>query len=145
MERKLLILVCLLATTLCLVSCNTIAGKGIKKIGVISVWSDLENHQYAYKDEVFTTDKKVIKDIVTTVNNGDIDKSIKLDRLPAEYEIQIYYDEEILKCYYWYQEPKHNFNISGMDGEMIIDGNRMNELIELITGETDREKIVDPY
>jgi hypothetical protein len=122
-----------------------IAEEGINKIGIISVWSDLENQQYAYKDEIFTTDKKIIKDILNVINDGEIDRSIKLDRLPAEYEIQIYYDEEVLKCYYWYEELKYNFNISGIDGEITIDGKVINELIKLITGETDREKIVDPY
>jgi hypothetical protein len=122
-----------------------IAEEGINKIGIISVWSDLENQQYAYKDEIFTTDKKIIKDILNVINDGEIDRSIKLDRLPAEYEIQIYYDEEVLKCYYWYEELKYNFNISGFDGEITIDGKVINELIKLITGETDREKIVDPY
>lgn len=152
MRRIFLNAICLFTMTLYLVSCKTadegqvdfIADEGINKIGIISVWSDLENQQYAYKDEMFT-DKKIIKDIVNVINDGEIDRSIKLDRLPAEYEIQIYYDEEVLKCYYWYEESKYNFNISGIDGEITIDGKVINELIKLITGETDREKIVDPY
>lgn len=151
--RNLMFIIAIFLLCFCLVSCksikeeseNFIDDNGIEKIGVISVWSDLEDHQYVYKDEVFVTDEQIIEDIVSIINQGEIDDTIALDRLPAEYEIQIYYDNEIVKCYYWLNEIEYNFNISAISGEITVDSKAMDEMMLNITGETGREKIDNPY
>lgn len=122
-----------------------IQDEGILKIGVVSVGSDIENKKYTYKEEIITENHVSIQKFITIVNNGKNNRSISLDRLPAEYEINVYYKDKVIKCYYWIQQNQYNLNISGIEGEISINGNSMDALIKQITGEIDIMKLADPY
>ena len=146
----ILILILLIMGIGRLIRTGDIAGKiiqdeGIQKIGIVSVWSDTENKKYAYKEEIITDSKEIVRELVSIINSGKIDRGIKLDRLPAEYEINVYYDSKVVKCYYWFNISKYNFNMPGESGEITIDGSNMDALITGITGEDDKKKLVNPY
>ncbi|GMQ56842.1 hypothetical protein AN1V17_12360 [Vallitalea sediminicola] len=119
--------------------------KNVKKIGIISVWSDFENKQYAKKEEVIVDDEKTIKKILDLIRSGNITKNICLDRLPAEYELKLYYNNHVIDGYYWYNEPNYNLHLDNTDGEISINGEEMDKLILSITGERSKEKLVSPY
>lgn len=122
-----------------------IDNKKVKKIGIISVWSDFENKQYAKKEEIIVDDKKTIRKILDLIRSGNINENICLDRLPAEYELKIYYNKYVIDGYYWYNEPNYNLHLDDTDGEISINGEEMDKLILSITGERNKEKIVSPY
>ncbi len=122
-----------------------IDNKKVKKIGIISVWSDFENKQYAKKEEIIVDDKKTIRKILDLIRSGNINENICLDRLPAEYELKIYYNKYVIDGYYWYNEPNYNLHLDNTDGEISINGEEMDKLILSITGERNKEKIVSPY
>ncbi|QUH27483.1 hypothetical protein [Vallitalea guaymasensis] len=142
---KIIIVLNLIFIILVIIGNIMIDNKKVKKIGIISVWSDFENKQYAKKEEIIVDDKKTIRKILDLIRSGNINKNICLDRLPAEYELKIYYNKYVIDGYYWYNEPNYNLHLDNTDGEISINGEEMDKLILSITGERNREKIVSPY
>ncbi|WP_273323116.1 hypothetical protein [Vallitalea guaymasensis] len=142
---KIIIVLNLIFIILVIIGNIMIDNKKVKKIGIISVWSDFENKQYAKKEEIIVDDKKTIRKILDLIRSGNINENICLDRLPAEYELKIYYNKYVIDGYYWYNEPNYNLHLDDTDGEISINGEEMDKLILSITGERNKEKIVSPY
>ncbi|TCT17074.1 hypothetical protein EDC18_101370 [Natranaerovirga pectinivora] len=122
-----------------------IESRGITKVGIISVWSDLDNKQYALKEEIEVMDKETIDKFIEIINNGTLSKGLLMDRLPHEYELKIYYKDRIIRCSYGYEESQYNMQIQGVSGVITIDHRIMDELIIGVTGEVNRQKNVNPY
>lgn len=142
---KIIIVLNLIFIILVIIGNIMIDNKKVKKIGIISVWSDFDNKQYAKKEEIIVDDKKIIRKILDLIRSGNINENICLDRLPAEYELKIYYNKYVIDGYYWYNEPNYNLRLDNTDGEISINGEEMDKLILSITGERNKEKIVSPY
>ncbi|TCK98231.1 hypothetical protein EDC19_0651 [Natranaerovirga hydrolytica] len=118
---------------------------GIKKVGIISVYSDTMNQKYKMKDEIIVEDQETIDTFLRLINTADINSNIIIDRLPAEYEINLYYDNNKIRCSYWIKEDQYNLNIQGVQGEITVEQEKMDNIIAHITGETNKEKLISPF
>ena len=120
--------------------------RGIEKIGIVPVWLDNEEYKFIKKEDIIVEDKKTIHKIVSIINNGDIDRSIALDRMPAEYDLYFYYnDKEKVRSFYWINCSKYNLNIYSISGEITVNGAKLDEIIQSLAGENDRINIENPY
>lgn len=101
------------------------------KIGIIPISYSEEEQKYENKEEVIVTDKQILYKIINTINNGKIDTDVKLDRLPADYQLIFYKKDQQIKAYYWIDSNRYNLNIEGVQGEISVD-KKIGEIIETI-------------
>lgn len=104
---------------------------GTDKIGIVPLRYNEKENRYEKGEERLITDKKIVYKIINTINNGKINKQVKLDRLPAEYELYFYKKNQITKVFYWINCPKYNLNIEGIQGEITV-STKLDKIIESI-------------
>jgi PBP1b-binding outer membrane lipoprotein LpoB len=147
--KRLLALI--LISALFLQGCGSLKLEGIdlkklEKIGIISVVSDKQQKKYTEKEEKFITDKGQINKFARLVASGNIDNGIRLDRLPGEYRLKLYFEDgKVINASYWIQLERYNLNIEGIPGEITVDSKAMDEIITTAAEEVGRERNEDPY
>ncbi|MCT4543719.1 MAG: hypothetical protein N4A63_09270 [Vallitalea sp.] len=134
LNKKMLnipIILMLVITVLCLLNIpsrinmlNEIAG--IDKLGFIKL--DKEGLKYKDQEEIFVVDKQTLYKFINTINNGKINTDIKLDKQPADYQLNFYKKDKVIKGFYWNKE-KYNFNIESVKGEISVN-HKLGELIK---------------
>lgn len=120
--------------------------KAISKIGIISVIGAKNQNRYMETAEKIIEAKKDIEQFITIIEKGEVNRNIRLDRLPGEYKINIYFEDgKRMVASYWIKQTQYNLNIEGVAGEITVNSSQMDKLITTLASEPERESNVDPY